>query len=273
MEISERTIKFLGKALCGDNGLLPYRSGPKLVDFFINFGSNDQYGEGFPSRWKYTEDKVREFNGAKVLKEIIESFLDPRDFWDTNIDIEHTVLEFNKFLKFDGYELKKKGEFYKIYDSTGVLVEPEIVKGINQDFIQEQLAKCNQKIEQGDYSGAITNSRSLAEAVMIEIIEKYEENEIKNDGKIENLYRKVKKILNLTIDPKTLPQPAIQILSGLDSIIGGLAGISNNLGDRHANKYKTKKHHSKLAVNATMTLVDFLLDSQEYQMNKKYERT
>jgi len=32
------------------------------VDFFVDFGADDQYGDGFPSRWNYTEDKVREFN-------------------------------------------------------------------------------------------------------------------------------------------------------------------------------------------------------------------
>ena len=119
-----------------------------------------------------------------------------------------------------------------------------------------------------DFNGAITNSRSLAEAVMIEIIEKYEGKEIKNDGKLDNLYKQVKKILNLTIDPKVMPATVIQILSGLDSIVSGLAGLSNNSGDRHANKFKTKKHHARLAVNSTMSLVDFLLDSKEYQLNK-----
>jgi len=100
---------------------------------------------------------------------------------------------------------------------------------------------------------------------MIEIIEQHQGKEIKNEGKLDNLYKKVKKILNLTIDPKVLPPTVIQILSGLDSITAGLAGLSNNLGDRHANKFKTMKHHARLAVNATMTLVDFLLDSKEYQ--------
>ena len=69
----------------------------------------------------------------------------------------------------------------------------------------------------------------------------------------------------MTIDPKTMPQTVLQILSGLDSIVGGLAGLSNNSGDRHANKFNTKKHHARLAVNSTMTLVDFLLESKEYQ--------
>lgn len=265
MKITEKTIRFLGRALCGDTGLIPYKTGPKLVDFFVNYGADDQYGEGFPSRWKYTEDKIREFNGTKVLKSIIEDSLDPRDLMESNIDMDQSIKTFNQYLVYDGYQLKKVGVFYKIADSKGILVEPETVTGITHDFIQEQIKKCNEKIEQGDFSGAITNARSLAEAVMIEIIEDHDGKEIKNDGKIENLYKQVKKILNLTIDPRTMPQTVMQILSGLDSIVGGLAGLSNNSGDRHANKFNTKKHHARLAVNTTMTLVDFLLESREYQ--------
>lgn len=271
MNVSEKTIQFLAKSLCGDSGLVPYKTGPQLVDFFVQFGANDQYGDGFPSRWRYTEEKVREFNGTKELKNIIEQSLDPRDFIDWSGDIEQTIRIFNDFLKFDGYELKKVGEFYKIADSAGLLVEPITVIGISQDFIQEQIAKCNEKIDQGDYNGAITNARSLAEAVLIEIIEEHECEEVKNDGKLENLYKRVKKILNLTIDPDTLPPTVIQILSGLDSISSGLAGLSNNSGDRHANKFKTKKHHARLAVNATMTFVDFLLDSKQYQKEKRID--
>jgi hypothetical protein len=265
MKITERTIRFLSRGLCGDTGFVPYKSGPQLVDFFVNYGANDQYGEGFPSRWRYTEDKIREYNGTKFLKLTIEDSLNPRDFMESDIDINETVKTFNKFLNFDGYELKKVGEFYKITDSKGILVEPETVTGINHDFIQEQIKKCNDKIEQNDFNGAITNARSLAEAVMIEIIEKHEGKEIKNDGKIENLYKQVKKILKLTVDPSTMPQTILQIISGLDSIVGGLAGLSNNSGDRHANKFNTKKHHARLAVNSTISLVDFLLESKEYQ--------
>ncbi|HZW78623.1 MAG TPA: abortive infection family protein [Flavobacteriaceae bacterium] len=238
------------------------------MDFFVEFGADDTYGEGFPSRWKYTEDKVRQFNGSQELKLIIENAVDPRDLMDAGAipeKLDEIIKPINDYLRFDGFELKKVGEFYKIHDSKGIIVEPETVKGLNHEFIQEQIVKCHSKIDQGDFSGAITNARSLAEAVMIEIIEQYEGKEIRNDGKLENLYKQVKKILNLTIDPNILPPTIIQILSGLDSITTGLAGLSNNSGDRHANKFRTMKHHARLAVNATMTLVDFLLDSKEYQ--------
>lgn len=268
MKITERTIKFLGKTLCGDNGILPYRKGHELVEFFVELGADDVYEEGFPSRWKYTEDKVREFNNTPTLKTIIENSVDSRDLMGLGSDVPKIIKSINDYLKYDGYELKKVGEFYRIHDAKGIIVEPETVQGLSQEFIKEQIEKCQNKIDRGDFNGAITNARSLVEAVLIEIIEIHTGEEVKNDGKLENLYKQVKKILNLTIDPRVLPPTVIQILSGLDSITGGLAGLSNNSGDRHANKFKTMKHHAKLAVNSSLTLVDFLLDSMEYQNNK-----
>lgn len=265
MKITERTIKFLGKTICGDNDILPYKTGQELVDFFVELGANDQYGEGFPSRWKYTEDKIREFNNSEKLSLAIESSVDPRDLIGSGHIINNVINSINQYLKYDGFELKLEGAFFKIHDAKGIVVEPKTVQGLNHDFIHEQIKKCQSKIDQNDFNGAITNARSLVEAVFIEIIEKQTGKEVKNDGNLENLYKQVKKILKLTIDTKILPQTIIQILSGLDSITGGLAGVSNNSGDRHANKFKTKKHHAKLAVNSSMTLVEFLLDSMEYQ--------
>jgi hypothetical protein len=61
MKISERTIKRLGEIITGDKALSPYRSGPKLVSFFNDFGTNHTYGEGFPSRWKFAEDCLLTF--------------------------------------------------------------------------------------------------------------------------------------------------------------------------------------------------------------------
>jgi len=75
--------------------------------------------------------------------------------------------------------------------------------------------------------------------------------------------------MKLEIDNTTLPDYVIQILSGIDTAIKGLAGLSNNAADRHANKFSTKKHHAKLAVNLAMTISDFLLDSWNYQQLKK----
>lgn len=271
MKISEKSIRLLAKAVCGDSKYTPYKSGPQLVDFFNEVGGNDVYsrGGGFPSRWAYTEEKLRLYNDKPELKKIIEASVDPREFIELpELDYDFAAIEINKFLSFDKFELKKFDKLYRIVDTTGFIVEAETVKGISHEFIREQISKCKRKIDESDFNGAITNARSLIEAVLIEIIEENEGKEINNDGKIDNLYKRVKKILNLNNDSGTLPPTVIQILSGLDSITTGLAGLSNNSGDRHANKFKTKKHHARLAVNSTLTLVDFLLDSRDYQKAK-----
>jgi hypothetical protein len=40
MKISERSVKRLGEIITGDRAMSPYRSGPKLVGFFNDFGTN-----------------------------------------------------------------------------------------------------------------------------------------------------------------------------------------------------------------------------------------
>ena len=51
MIINEKTIEKLQKLITEET---TYRSGPQLVKFFNQLGFNDSYGQGFPSRWKYT---------------------------------------------------------------------------------------------------------------------------------------------------------------------------------------------------------------------------
>ena len=265
MKLSEKSIKMLGKILCGDYDFMPYLKGNELVKLFNDFGSTDVYDQTFPSRWKYTEDKIREFNDTSELKEIIETFVDPRNFVFTKWDVEVAVKELNKLLVLDGYEFREVKNHFFVYNTNTILVDAISTKKLNNDYIGEQINKCKKKMEEGDYHGAITNARTLIEAIMIEIIEKHTGKEIINDGDIMKLFKQLKKALNLETNPEKHPQFIIQILSGLSSIVSGLSGISNNMGDRHATKYTASKHHAKIAVNCALTLSDFLLDSYHYQ--------
>lgn len=270
MKISETSIEFLKEAICGNNSVFPYMRGKDLVKFFNRFGFEDNYDKGFPSRPDYVEQKLQELNESIELSNLLEEILDPRRFIIENKDLEKAIKKVNEILKFDGYKFQKVGDLYKIQSREGqALVQSITSKSIDNQFIEEQIKKCNYKIESGDFNGAITNSRSLIEAVFIEIIEREEGREFKNDGNVENLWSKVKKIMKLRIDRETMPDFVVQILSGIDTSIKGLAGLSNNAGDRHANKFNTKKHHAKLAVNIAVTFSDFLLESWEYQQNKK----
>jgi hypothetical protein len=51
----------------------------------------------------------------------------------------------------------------------------------------------------------------------------------------------------------------------LISVVNGLSGIRNRISDAHARSYHTKRHHATLAVNASNTFVEFILESYRYQ--------
>ena len=260
VRISNKVTKQLGTLIAGDTSTAPYLSGPNLVDFYNECGFDDVYGEGFPSRWKYSTDKIVESNGTSRLKRIIEEFVDPRRYGGNEELVDKIAADINHLIKYDGFALIKKGNIHKVADIHGNFIEPETVATIGHEFVSEQIEKCQQKIATDDFSGAITNARTLCEAVLIHIIETIENIEIKNDGNVINLWARAKKALKIDLRKDEIPDFVFQILSGLDTTINGLAGISNNAGDRHANKFNTKRHHAKLAVNSTMTLCDFLID-------------
>lgn len=260
MKISNKVTEQLGKLIAGDIGPSPYLTGPKLVAFYNECGFDDIYGEGFPSRWRYSTDKIVESNGTPRLKNILEEFVDPRRVGGDEQLADKIVTEINQLIKYDGFALIKKGETYKIADIQGNFIEPEAVVTIGHEFVSEQIEKCQQKIATDDFNGAITNARTLCEAVLIHIVETIEKTEIKNDGNVINLWTRAKKALKLDLKKDEIPDFVFQVLSGLETTINGLAGLSNNAGDRHANKFNTKRHHAKLAVNSTMTFCDFLID-------------
>lgn len=152
MKISERTVKRLGEIITGDKGLSPYQGGPKLVSFFNEFGTNHTYGQGFPSRWMFAEECIRQFNGTPIMRKIILSAVDPRDFMGATIfdketnrnkpaNLQDALTYLNEFLAFDGYEIVPHGKGYDVVDKTrgeivvDVKLEPSL---LSHAFIMEQ---------------------------------------------------------------------------------------------------------------------------------------
>jgi hypothetical protein len=109
MKISEHTISSLSSIITGDGGIAPYRSGPQLITFFNQFGSEEEYGSGFPSRWYYAEEKLREFNDSPKMELIVMASVDPRHFIGTEYAVEKAVDHINQFLEYDKYEIIPDG--------------------------------------------------------------------------------------------------------------------------------------------------------------------
>jgi hypothetical protein len=265
MRISERTIAALGRVVTGDGGISPYRSGPNLVKFFNELGANDVYGSGFPSRWYYAEGKIRELNDTPILARLFESVLDPRDYIDTKFLVDTAAGHLNEYLQYDGFELVKHGKTYKVRELHGALVELELpsegLSKLSHVFIEEQIKKCDLKVFEGDFAGAITNARSLLEAVLLEIEQELTHQSVVYDGDLPRLWRRVQGLLNLDPSRKDIADALRQVLGGLTTTILGIATLRNKISDAHATTYVASKRHAKLAVNAAKTIADFVIET------------
>lgn len=273
MKLSEETIGALEGLIDGNGDHTPYQSGPELVDFFNDYGFEDEYGQGFPSRWYYAQEKLKELNGSESLGNLIEDYFHPLNFIDTEFNLKEAIDYLNEYLKFDGFKLEKYGEKFKIVEIENDLVEleeePFLESGkINEEYIREQIQKCKKKIRREDYDGAITNARSLLETILVGIEARLVESPPEYDGELNRLFNRVREELNLDPSREDINDRLREILSGLIRIVSGIAGLRNKMSDAHVRTYRPDRHHAKLAVNAVNTVCDFLMETYKYQREK-----
>jgi hypothetical protein len=264
-----RTIEYLARVVTGDNPLMPYRSGPKLVSFYNRHGSDEVYpsGGGFPSRWDFSQRQLLKHNGTPTIFAIIEDVFDPTNFGE--LDVRAAVAETNGYLKREGLELLVLADAAKVCTTNGAAVafapRPIAKREATFDAVRENIEKCEGKLKSGDYAGAITNARSLIEDVLREIeVELDASAAQKYDGDLPRLYKRVRGLVNLDPSKYADREDVVQILSGLTSVVSGLAALSNELADRHGGRRaRADARHARLAVNAANTLCGFIVDVYE----------
>ena len=141
---------------------------------------------------------------------------------------------------------------------------------MNQLFVDQQVKKCDRKLAENDFDGAITNARSLLEVVLSDVEQELSpESPPPYDGDLINLYKRVQKLLNLEPSRSDIAEPLKQVLGGLASIVAGLAGLRNKMGDAHVRSYQPAKRHAILVVNAAKTLAAFVVDTKDYNISKR----
>jgi hypothetical protein len=162
MKLSGRTIRQLAQIVTGDSKVSPYRTGPDLVRLFNEFGGNDVYGPGFPTRWVYAEERIKAILDTPDLARLVTHVFDAREFIGTQFEPEKAVNHLNTFLKFDKLQIVKDGDFYKLRDLSGASVDfasPfKDSDKLSHVFIDEQIAKCDNKLARGDFDGANASS-------------------------------------------------------------------------------------------------------------------
>jgi hypothetical protein len=167
--------------------------------------------------------------------------------------------EFTKVLNF--LESKQKG----IVDNS----TSETIEKFNQDYITSQWKKAIDRKSE-DPEGAITVARTLIETTCKYILDEIKA-EYDDDIDLPKLYKLTADKLNLAPDQHT-EQIFKQILGGCQSVIVGLGALRNKLSDSHGKKVTQSKpsaRHAELAVNLAGTMTTFLLDTYEFNNQKK----
>lgn len=262
---------YMNKGGSGPYG--PYRSGPEILEFFRPFGFNESYASGFGSRQPEARERLVKLNGTPAMKQAIEAAVDPRHFIELDEVSDGDAADYlNEYLAHDGYKLVRSRGRFRLRSASAPPIEagklsfkapPE-----RHEMIQEQVTKCERRLEDGDYTGAITSARSLVEGALQQIEALLDPSPPKYNGKLSPLYTRVYKRLNLDPGREDLDNTIQQVLTGLISVISGLAPMRNQMGDAHPFEYRPRRHHAELAVNAAKTIVNFLDGTLTYQQEE-----
>lgn len=147
------------------------------------------------------------------------------------------------------------------------LIETKELERISFDYIHEQVRKCNAKIADKDFDGAVTNARTLIESICLFILESKTKQKQSYDGNLIKLYKSVAALLKMS--PGDYNDDNLkQILSGVFSIINGVSGLRNSFSDSHGSapstqSYRIDERHAILTVNLAKTITEYLFLSYE----------
>lgn len=272
MQLRDTTLRALTGIITGDDSRAPYRKGRDIETFLGRFYQSPTPLAGSYSRAQYTEHALRAVQGTDALARILVAAVHPSEFVDSPVKSDDAVAYLNEHLVHDGVELIRDGRAWKLIatgaDQITVSTLGPAADPLTHEFIIEQLGKCERKLIERDNDGAITNARALLEAVFREIEHRVSGAATDTKGDLTRQYRGVQKLLHLQTDRSDIPESLRQMLSGLVSIVHGVAAARNTMSDAHAPEYRPAPHHARLVVNAAKTVADFLLASYEVQRDR-----
>lgn len=138
MVLSQKTIESLREMI---NERTEYRSGPKIIQFFNALGFNDSYGQGFPSRWMFTDDRLSKINGTPKIDECIKRTFAPINFVGRMGDLDQLLSDFNQYLAFDKWRIEREGAELHFQRLDHVEVqEPPSPKKREDDFLKRDFS-------------------------------------------------------------------------------------------------------------------------------------
>lgn len=152
MRINNKSIEKLRILI---NEETEYRSGPQLIDFFKDLGFNDSYGQSFPSRWKYTEDRLKHLNGTSELDKCIKKLFNPVNFIGKISELDNYIKDFNQYLAFDKWQVVRDETVITFRKTDKVKLHDDKVEVKADDFLEREFE--NVSLEKLGLDGIVTN--------------------------------------------------------------------------------------------------------------------
>lgn len=194
---------------------------------------------------------------CRTVNEAVDELLFERE--EVYLQVSYVNRLINKFIDY----LEEQEIDVKI-----IKVEAEMPKELTFEHILESVEKCDNRIEIGDYSGAVTSAKTLVEGVCKEILNKFSNTKYDNKTDLPELFSQVRDKLNLDPSDPKLDKALKEVLTGLIKVVKGITEIRNKRGDSHIPIYKIDRHHALMVVNSSKTVVTFLFNTYEYQLQK-----
>ncbi|MGV0737524.1 abortive infection family protein [Mycobacterium syngnathidarum] len=238
--------------------------------------------DDWPDDWIFTDSRfeLREGDDEFVLRflaEMLHPVVRPDDE-----EVTRLLKSFNEALARDGYELypadwisghavygwRRRGTFYGANPELR-LRERALVP--DPEVLEEHLARIRDSLG-SDPAAAISSSKNLIES-LFRIILDWSGITYGPRDDIPQLYRQVADLLELKAD--SVPgsakgsESAQQILRTLVTTIQSLAELRNQLGIGHGQSTRSVAltRHARLALNATVTVAEFVLDTWQARVD------
>lgn len=264
MKIATIGIKKLATLICDDNRKYYYRTLKDLEQLFYGNLTDIIFDAESLSRKDYC---IQAIHKVKKLEKLLKDICDIRNFKAETLQKEF-IEELNFILNEDNIKIEKNG----IKINVLILDENSFVKNsltthsvLSLEYITENIKKAEEKVLNEDYSGAITNSRTLLEQIIRDLCNNY--NIKYNDNNLKRNFDSLKKEMNL--DPKNYKENGfLEIITGLSKCVNGIFEVRNKCSDGHSRIYNPSKHHAKLCLNSALTISEFLVESYLYQKKK-----
>ena len=158
MELNQKSLEKLRLLI---NEETEYRSGPKLIAFFNDLGFNDSYGQGFPSRWMFTDNKLSQINGTADLDKCIKKLFAPVNYIGRYKELDNFIADFNQYIAFDKWKVIRIGAEITFKRADKIVFEqPEINNELKEDeFLNREFKDV--KLEAIGLDGVITDTLNL----------------------------------------------------------------------------------------------------------------